>query len=56
MEPTNSEEVLGVCSFCQSPVEHRHVIIDYEHEDGKSGYWAECPSCNEIVDPTSDAE
>ncbi len=56
MEPTKSKKVLGNCSFCQAEVQHRHVIIDYENDDGESGYWAECPNCNEIVDPTTDAE
>lgn len=53
METTDSDTVLGACTFCGETVADRHVIIEYERESGELGVWAQCPGCREIVDPTS---
>jgi hypothetical protein len=37
--------------FCGEEVSGRHVIIRYETAGGDPGLWAECPGCNDIVDP-----
>lgn len=38
---------LGVCPFCESDVPRYQTIIEYEN-----GVFAECPECEEVVDPT----
>lgn len=41
---------LGVCSFCESTIRTRDIIIEYE-KNGIQSAFAECPECNEVVDP-----
>jgi len=47
----NDTSFLGTCPFCGAEVERRHVILEYQAEDGETRVWAECPDCCEVVDP-----
>jgi len=42
---------LGCCSFCGTTITASQAIITYDTDDGTTGIWAECPKCDEIVDP-----
>jgi len=43
--------VLGSCPHCAHDIRESWVLIGYETTDGEAGVWAECPSCEAIVDP-----
>jgi len=43
--------VLGPCPHCDHDIRESWVLIGYETTDGEAGAWAECPSCEAIVDP-----
>ncbi|WP_449404582.1 DUF7837 family putative zinc-binding protein [Halorubrum vacuolatum] len=56
MVTPNPEAALGTCPFCGETVADRHVLIHYEKASGDQGVWAECPGCQDVIDPVSQPE
>jgi hypothetical protein len=48
---TPDESSLGRCPECGEKIPSEWSLIDYEKEDGTSGVWAECPACDDVVEP-----
>jgi hypothetical protein len=48
---SNDESVLGRCPHCGEFITDVWVLVEYETEDGSTGIWAECPSCEDVVSP-----
>jgi len=48
---SNSNGVLGACPQCGREILHAYLLIEYEAADGTTGRWAECPECDEVIDP-----
>jgi len=45
------ESPLGGCPDCGESIPPAWRLIDYEKDDGSEGIWAECPSCEDVVEP-----
>ena len=48
---TDSNGGLGACPQCGREIPPAYLLIEYELEDDTVGRWAECPDCEEVVDP-----
>jgi len=48
---TDSNGGLGACPQCGREIPPAYLLIEYELEDDTVGQWAECPECEEVVDP-----
>ena len=44
---------VGRCPQCGREIPEAYLLIEYETEAGETGRWAECPECNEVIDPNS---
>jgi hypothetical protein len=44
-------EPLGVCPECGADITPGQVLIKYKQDDGETGRFAECFSCDEVVRP-----
>ncbi|CQH63594.1 small CPxCG-related zinc finger protein (plasmid) [Halobacterium hubeiense] len=42
---------LGQCPNCGEPISHAWLLVEYTKDDGTDGVWAECPSCEDVVEP-----
>lgn len=42
---------LGRCPDCGTEISIEWTLIEYERSDGEIGVFAECPSCEEVVEP-----
>ena len=40
---------MGECPRCGEDLSR--ILIEYEKDDGTEGVWAECPQCDDVVDP-----
>jgi hypothetical protein len=49
---TDTDSVLGYCPQCDCEVPRAYLLIEYQTENGKTGLWAECPECADVIDPT----
>lgn len=49
MNPDN--RTLGTCPNCGHPIRPLDELITYERSDSSVGVFAECPSCEEVVNP-----
>ena len=47
-----NHSTLGTCPDCGRAIESAQFLIDYEKADGSTGVFAECPECNDVVEPT----
>lgn len=45
------QATIGVCPDCGREIQPVHTIIEYEKNDGETGAFAECPECNDVVEP-----
>jgi len=45
------ESSLGRCPDCDERISESRLLIEFEKDDGTSGAWAECPSCEKVVAP-----
>lgn len=50
MSPQHSSRI-GTCPRCHSEITGFNILIKYESSDGQKAVWAECPACQEVVDP-----
>lgn len=48
---TSDQTILGRCPNCSEEIPQAWVLIEYETEDGTTGYWAECLVCDSVVSP-----
>jgi len=48
---TDDRESLGRCPDCGHRILPQLVLVEYETDDGETGTWAECPRCDDVVDP-----
>jgi len=48
---SDSNGALGACPQCGREIPQAYLLIEYEAEDGTTGRWAECPECDEVIDP-----
>jgi len=48
---TNDTDSLGRCPYCGRSIPLGFLLVEYETDDGGTGIWAECPDCNDVVDP-----
>ena len=44
--------ILGECPDCDCEIRQVHLLIEYKTEDGTRAFWADCPECGKVVDPT----
>jgi len=42
---------LGTCPDCETPVPEHRRLITYE-KAGRTAVFAECPGCEDVVEPT----
>jgi len=42
---------LGRCPKCGEELSIAYILVEYEKDDGTTGIWAECPTCDEVVSP-----
>lgn len=42
---------LGACPHCDTDISTVHVLIEYQTSDGQEAVWAECPECEDVIDP-----
>lgn len=42
---------LGACPNCGHDIRKRDELITYQRSDDSIGVFAECPSCETVVDP-----
>lgn len=52
MTDIDGSSVLGFCPQCGCEVPAAYLLIEYETENGQPGRWAECPGCENVIDPT----
>ncbi|WP_262174474.1 hypothetical protein [Haloarcula laminariae] len=45
------DDALGQCPDCGTTITEAGVLIEYEDTEGQMGMWAECPDCNDVVEP-----
>lgn len=50
METHHASQV-GTCPHCDTDIRTAHILIEYETSDGQAAVWAECPACQDVVDP-----
>lgn len=48
---TDSSAPLGQCPSCDREIPAAWKIIEYDHGDGNTGVFAECPDCDAVVKP-----
>jgi len=48
---SDSDGILGRCPNCGGEIPSAYLLIEYEATDGSLGRWAECPDCDDVVDP-----
>jgi hypothetical protein len=48
--PEDTKE-LGDCPDCGESISPAWALVEYERDDGSEGVWAECPVCEDIVEP-----
>ncbi|WP_455429257.1 DUF7837 family putative zinc-binding protein [Haloplanus rubicundus] len=48
---TNDTRKHGRCPKCDEDISVAHVLVEYEKDDGTTGLWAECPTCDDVVSP-----
>jgi len=48
---TNGTNSLGRCPNCGRSIPPGFLLLEYETDDGSTGIWAECPDCDDVVDP-----
>lgn len=51
MMSTQHPSQLGTCPYCHTKITATHALIEYETNDDQQAVWAECPDCQEVVDP-----
>ncbi len=47
---TREVTVRGSCPHCETTIDARHVLIEYQTDAGPAAY-AECPECRDVVNP-----
>ena len=47
---SEAESTLGACPFCKRPIPSNAILIEYV-VDGEKRLYAECPKCQEPVQP-----
>jgi len=50
--PAHRPSTIGVCPRCETAIDRRHVLIEYERSANATGVYAECPGCREVVTPS----
>jgi uncharacterized C2H2 Zn-finger protein len=48
---TDDRHSLGQCPRCGHEIPPGLLLVEYETDDGETGIWAECPRCDDVVDP-----
>jgi len=46
-----SDASLGRCPDCGERISRAWLLVEYEKDNGTTGIWAECPSCEDVVSP-----
>jgi len=46
-----NESFLGDCPNCGERIPEARLLVEYTKDDGETGIWADCPSCNDVVAP-----
>lgn len=49
--PMTTKDQLGHCPQCGEAIPATWKLIEYEREDGTTGVFAECPTCEAVVKP-----
>lgn len=47
----HNQSPLGVCPDCGRELQPVHALIEYEKTNGEQGIFAECPKCDDVVEP-----
>ena len=48
---SQNQSAPGTCPECGRQIQSAYILITYEKGDGTAGAFAECPQCNEVVEP-----
>jgi len=48
---TPDDGVLDWCPDCATKITRAWLLIEYENTEGQTGIWAECPECDDVVEP-----
>jgi hypothetical protein len=48
---TSDATNLGRCPECGESIPAAWLLVEYEKDDGETGIWAECPACEDVVEP-----
>ena len=51
---TDDTPKLGRCPECEENISAAYILVEYEKNDGTTGIWAECPSCDDVVNPDTE--
>ncbi|AAG20732.1 Vng6036h (plasmid) [Halobacterium salinarum NRC-1] len=43
--------ILGRCPDCGERISEAWLLVEYEKDDGETGIWAECSTCEGVVSP-----
>jgi len=51
---TDDTPTHGRCPGCGEGISAAYILVEYEKNDGTTGIWAECPTCDDVVSPASE--
>jgi len=51
---TDDTPTHGRCPGCGEGISAACILVEYEKNDGTTGIWAECPTCDDVVSPASE--
>lgn len=43
--------ILGRCPDCGERISEAWLLVEYKKDDGETGIWAECSTCEGVVSP-----
>lgn len=46
-----SDSPLGCCPECDERIPPGWLLVEYQKDSGETGIWAECPGCDDVVQP-----
>lgn len=48
---SDKRKTLGRCPRCDEQIPPAWALVEYEKDDGSDGVWAECPVCEDVIEP-----
>jgi endogenous inhibitor of DNA gyrase (YacG/DUF329 family) len=48
---SHEQSSVGECPDCGREIRSTNTLISYEKDDGTTGIFAECPECDDVVEP-----